>query len=468
MKKSFLYAMATVSILTGCSENDIYSGEGTVDSNAPVAVAFGVSSTGLSQDLVVESKGTGTVGAVDEESNVWKGQLVRVYMMNSGTLDPTTVTIGTVESSFENTLVKTPYGVVTGAAYRADEKQCYYPVTGASDFWGYRTDGAEAGVPEKTDCEMRVPFVIDGTQDLMTGKTAAVADVPENALFSAYTARLGIVPNIVFDHRLARLTFTAKCYGGYKQYGSNADKIAISEVAPDDVIELPDGTVTTSRAIAYKEVVDNHVNKGLYIDSVLVESLTDGKMYFAWTPDANLKDDVGYARIIWNDNTSKYLKLKQRPTKAMYLAEHPMYDRNADLDVDTLDLVDLTGMQPNELEDTRIGEALLVAPQNTYKTKVYMHQYLERYDQDALDEYNRTHSIRREQQYILQRVVFPNPESNNGKDYYEIDLKTAVGDNVRAGNSYNVQLNVTGTERIDLDATLTPWRNGGATDIDLE
>ncbi len=466
MKKSFLYAMAAIATLAGCADNDGYSGQTVTDGESPVAVSFGVSSQGLSQDLLVQPKGTGTVGDITEEANVWKGQLVRVYMMNSGTLDPTTVTIGTVESSFKNTPVKTPYGLASGAAFRADEQQCYYPVTGASDFWGYRTDGAEAGEPETTDCEMRVPFVIDGTQDLMTGKTAPVDGVPSNSLFSAYTARLGIVPNIVFSHQLTRLTFTAKCYGDYKQYGSNAEKLPVSEVAPDDIITLPDGSVTTSRAIAYREMnSEGYVNKGLYVDSILVETKTGGKMYFAWSPKANLEDDRGYARIVWNDATDKYLSLKQRPTRAMYFAQHPEMDPSGALDVDTLNLVNLVGMQPNELTETRIGEAMMVAPQNTYKIKVYMHQYLERYDQDALDEYYQRTGFRREQQYILQRVVFPNPDV---ADYYDVDLKAAVGDNVKAGYSYKILLNVTGTERIDLDATLTPWKEGGATDIDLE
>ena len=59
----------------------------------------------------------------------------------------------------------------------------------------------------------------------------------------------------------------------------------------------------------------------------------------------------------------------------------------------------------------------------------------------------------------------PNPDV---AEYYEVDVKTAVGDNVKAGYSYNIHLNVVGTERIDLEATLTPWKNGGNTDIDLE
>ena len=466
MKKSFLYVMAVIGVLTACSDSDSYSVSENTENNNLVPVSFKVASQGLSQDLLM-GKGTGTVGDTVEETNVWKGQYVRVYMMNKGTLNPTTVTIGTVESSFNNTLVKTPYGVATGPAYRADERQCYYPVTGASDFWGYRTDGAETGDPETTDCEMRVPFKIDGTQDMMAGKTATVeGDIPSSALFSAYSAREGIVPNIVFDHMLTRLTFSAKCYGGYKQYGSNADKIAISEVDADDPIVLPDGTVTTSKAIAYKEATpDGYVNKGLYIDSVLVESATSGKMYFAWTPMANMRDDLGYARIAWNQNTEEFLSLKQRPTKAMYFKEHPEMDPSAPVDVDTLDLVNLVGIQPNELENVKIGEAMMVAPQNKYKIKVFMHQYLEKYDQDALDAYYQKTGHRREQRYILQQVLFPNPDV---AEYYEVDVKTAVGDNVKAGYSYNIHLNVVGTERIDLEATLTPWKNGGNTDIDLE
>ena len=149
----------------------------------------------------------------------------------------------------------------------------------------------------------------------------------------------------------------------------------------------------------------------------------------------------------------------------MYFQQHPEMDPSAPLDVDTLDLVNLVGMQPNEISDVKIGEAMMVAPQNKYKIKVYMHQYLEKYDQDALDAYYQETGYRREQKYILQQVLFPNPDI---APYYEVDMKAAVGDNVKTGYSYNIHLNVVGTERIDLDATLTPWKNGGKTDIDLE
>lgn len=448
MKKSFFYAIAVAATLVGCSANDSENNNfvtcPTDDGLVPVML-------GVSKPTVLVSRatkdflpvpGTGTVGDTCEEKNVWKGQRVRVYMMNKGTLEPTHVTIGTKDSYIANTEFFTPYGEVSGPAYRTDNYQCYYPVNGASDFWGYRTDGAEKTEPQTTDMEMYVPFEIDGSQDLMTGQLTS-EELKHPGLYSAASAREGLQPNLTFSHHLTRLTFSASCYNNDKRYGSNAQKVGVSEV------------IDEQQAYAYaNDAIDGYVNLGMYIDSVIVESKNTGKMYFAWNPMANLKDDKGYARIEWDDAV-KELCLRQRQLEDGFA------------DPDTLPLVAMTRTQPSEKVRVPIGEALLVAPQNNYNLRVVMHQYLPKYDEGALWENYLNHPddprYPKHQRYEIQRVVYP---SNGSR--YAINLKSATKAEVEAGKSYNINLEVSSEEMIVLNVTLEKWENGGHASAPLE
>ena len=63
-----------------------------------------------------------------------------------------------------------------------------------------------------------VPVTIDGTQDLMVAMPDKSKDIEGNLevtttdnLYSAWSSRRGVKPNLVFKHVLTRLTFKAKC-----------------------------------------------------------------------------------------------------------------------------------------------------------------------------------------------------------------------------------------------------------------
>ena len=57
-------------------------------------------------------------------------------------------------------------------------------------------------------------MTIDGTQDILLGAPVKSADVAGNAevneadVYSAFSARRGVIPNVVFNHALTRYTFT--------------------------------------------------------------------------------------------------------------------------------------------------------------------------------------------------------------------------------------------------------------------
>ena len=452
MKKNFFYAIAAMGLLAGCADNEGFAGD--TDESGNPAVSLGISSSAPS---VLVAKGTGTVGGITEEQNVWKGQTVRVFMFDKYTFEPTALPKGnTSKFYFYNTEVVAPYDTVTGIATRKDRIQCYYPNTGASDFWGYRTDACETGEPVKTELEMYVPFKMDGSQDLMSALTETVDADNQDGLYSAASARAGIIPNLVFSHLTTRLTFSTKCWGDNYEYGSNAEKINVTEVSREDTVYMDGNNPVSSYQVAQSEMIMGAVNKGLYIDSICVVSPTDGRLYFAWLPAAKMPEynDKGYARIEWSDNSSERLFLKQRQSKAQYLKEHP---GELDVDVDTLNLVNLHGVQPNEIDTVKIGDALFVKTQNKYKLKIYMHQYANKLQDIAMQEGDK-------QEYVVRSFTYP----DKGDEYYDLDLKTAVDNEIKEGYSYNIHLIVAGIERIIINATLEPWKDGNGTDWLLE
>ena len=115
-------------------------------------------------------------------------------------------------------------------------KYVYYPSTGAYSFYGFHLDGADNVLGEtpadvNKDNKTIKGLIIDGTQDIMTAGTMEVSQekyagtaqaLPgetqnedwwtkaKNQSFSAWSARRGIQPTLVFEHKLARLRFFVK------------------------------------------------------------------------------------------------------------------------------------------------------------------------------------------------------------------------------------------------------------------
>jgi hypothetical protein len=275
--KYFLYAIATLSVVA-CSNNEdnLYTTDPVVAAGEQIALNISSAS-----DIVsVSSKGTGTVGDTEESGkNSWNGEIIRVYMFNKGTLVPSSVSawkaVGSEliddpeASTFYNTEVVTPKPtddtpISTGIAQRKDNKICYYPLRGASDFWGYYLDDADVvldaegnkkvdengnyvrNAPVADGEQMYIPFQIDGTQDILTGQTLEKDDagntefytskgIEAGELYSAKAARHDVQPTLKFRHKLARLTFTARAM--FAEDGvNNTERIAVTEVTANDEV----------------------------------------------------------------------------------------------------------------------------------------------------------------------------------------------------------------------------------------
>ena len=221
MKKYLFIALAAAGMLSSCSSDDAVV-NGGVDSEDLVPIKIGMGSI-----VTNVTRGTGTVGI----DNLWHSEKVNVYMFEQGT-------VKLAESNnapiYDREVFTTPSGSASDWA-TAENGVKYYPAKGNFDFWGYRTDGAEDVTNIAIDQDAKtvtIPFTIHGDEDLMGAKGALLngqvdlltgdptdPDVytPANATryYSAFSARKGVQPNLIFNHLLSRFAFQVKA-------GSNA------------------------------------------------------------------------------------------------------------------------------------------------------------------------------------------------------------------------------------------------------
>lgn len=343
MRKSFLFAFAATAMLCSCSQDEApVANNGGADDNGLVKIEIGVANK-----MELGTRGTGTVGGTTVEENVWSGQEINVCMFkkdseNKSTLDYATEinqTTGEVQNIFDvNTTLNAPDGAVSGEAIRTDEYIKYYPTQGKFDFWGFHLDDAydPANEPQIVDNadgtqSMVVPFVIDGSQDIMAAKaipslddTLAVGTENADRMYSAYAARRNVQPNLKFEHLLTRLTFQVK--------GGDA---SVCEGGTDQI------TVTAIR----------------------IKSKTTGTFTIAYTGEAK-KEQIAFDDAV----EAEWLTLKQRPDATKQNEDLVALDEAI-----TSPKVDGTG-NPTF---TPIGDALLLAPADEYEIEVDIRQNVE-------------------------------------------------------------------------------------------
>lgn len=414
MKKMFFFALAAAGMLTACSNDDTLGGNGEQNVSEQ-QIRLGVASA------KVQTRGTGTVGGMTDDENVWAGQTLWVYMLQKGSMDlavyksPTVgTTAGTELEVFNNKEFKAPNTadkIKSGLATTADGTIAYYPVSGNYDFWGYRVDDAVKGTPavktvndngDEVDADKAtkrvVEIEIDGSQDIMAGKAAPstkeVTDLGGYAdnFYSAYAARKGVQPNITFNHLLTRFTFEVRA-------GSKATA----------------GLPVNGNTDAVK------------VTGVSVDSKTTGTLTVAYTGETKEAADL----LTFTGDASP-LTLMQR--------DEALADNNAPLVA--LKPVTLTWTDDAATigDVIKVGEALLVAPGETeYPLTIAL-------SQDVLQKVGEA------------KVTMPLEQ--------KATIKMAAGQKFEPGKSYKVTITVYGLEDIRVTATLVPWADGGSIDID--
>lgn len=229
MKKEWLLAMCATAMMASCAKDKTIA----LDNGAggtPEEIILGAgqylsAEVEQGQPMKAASRGIGSVGDLDAANN-WNGETVYVYGIVS------TLT-GDAQFAINGEAATAPPAGTAGATVTSTltwsntDTHFYYDGNNLYDFYGCHVDDAATAamtIPAGTKLAengFSVPVTIDGTQDLMVAmpnkesdRTAGGVD-PEvtttDNLYSAWSSRRGVKPNLVFQHVLTRLTFKAKC-----------------------------------------------------------------------------------------------------------------------------------------------------------------------------------------------------------------------------------------------------------------
>lgn len=454
MKKLFFASalVAGMGMLASCSNDDVVAVNGGapgIAENGLVPVELGISGPSVS----VQKRGIGTVGDIEgEDGNKWNGETLNLLMMersvrnfagdadsiqwgfsqwtytpDGGTSPDDDVTV----TNFANVAVTTPTGEAAGAlSWKSEKTPKYYPNEGTHDFFAYHYDGAywngyintidpedkayvlkdSTVIPDANPSIKYVWFKIDGSQDLMAGLAQNMVgeepDAQTNVGFSAQTARAGVKPNINMQHLLTRFTFTVE----------GADDSA----------------------------------QGIKVEKITVKSKTTGKMIVAY--------DLGQGKQAPENLISFELPVDAVSNPDGTTAEEPvaleLKDRaGANTAVAPLTPIDIAGTDTAQVETgpqysfdkQPIGHALMVAPGES--------------------EYEM--SITLKQTYVVDNDQYPDPNPYPvGSTTLTRNIVIPAGGTAQPGSSYAVNVKVYGMAKIEVDATLQGWKDGGDIEID--
>lgn len=343
MKKSFYFALAlTAGLFASCSSDDLTAdapgGAIDVNDNAAAQININVGNPGKF------TRGTGSVLGSE-----WGGQTFNLFMFNKGTFEPATYTPageGAEETNIYYNAVMTTKPGTTTANQIIDGgyiQYQYFPSNGRFDFWAYRADDAadvtgegDDAVPTVnfTDAEgnilatdpaaeaaaeatqVRIPFTITGSQDLMIAetKTAEAAAELEEAgvsaedapsyIYSAYAARRGVNPKMTFKHQLTRLQFQVKA--------------ATRDVSTQATPKMAAGTENEAGDEYYA---------GYKVTKVEVWSKSKGSLIAAY------KGEAPESRVVWatGDEAQAWVSMDDFNEEETSLAKFELMERESNL-----------------------------------------------------------------------------------------------------------------------------------------
>lgn len=307
MNKKYYFALvATATLFASCSSDDVVSG------NSPALAGINDGDGDRIQIAVEQpgiTRGTGTVGGTTVPTNVWAGQTFNLFMFEKGTFTPAQKAVddgigGTTNVDiYNNAEMKTPDDGTTAATYviGTEEQMNYYPTTGAYSFWAYRVDdagtgtagvGVPVGVGDNNATEVKIPFTIDGSQDILTaipdeaGDLTALQAIASTAtadqIYTAYSSRRGITPTLHFKHQLTRLTFQVKAasrevsnaaasVGGIANYnGFKVTGITVKSKSSGNIIAAwKDGSSFNAQGIEFTNASEDWANPATLVSMPL-------------------------------------------------------------------------------------------------------------------------------------------------------------------------------------------------------
>lgn len=469
MKKQFFYAAMALAMLSSCSKDNDPAVDPNPDNNANPVIELGINAPSVS----VNTRASGTVGGMTDETNLWKGQTLHVVAYDKGTTTKTTNSESTTEPKeyiFNNLTFKAPNQTWNPDAAEGSKLEggksiyilkdastiqaVYYNPTGNMDFYGYHIDDLTGATLD--DATKTVSGItITGAEDLLGAKTKEVnadnypgvnadditafnAPDPERG-FSAWAARRSIQPILEFKHLLTRLTFTvtaAKADAARYYWDENATGGAAW-------VENKSKEVTgTSTAVEVTSITIKNVKTGMQI---VLDGTEEGKIYpYAAATAEAIAPEAGLSLQERNVDDGTIQTLTATAPVAF---DDSGTDHSANFPT--------TAGVPAYSTNTPVGESLMI-PEGDTELQLEI----------------------KLQQKVIDTEGYPNKDNptyktKTGLVKYTLPY-TAVKNGVTgqtaftAGYSYNVNIKVFSFERIDITAELAKWISGGDFDIDAE
>lgn len=361
--------------------------------------------------------------------------------------------------------------------------------------------------------KITVPFIIDGTQDVMAASTELTkADAGKlnggngteteevntyygqetfkkyaKSLYSAKTARKGVQPNLKFKHLLTRFTFDAKQMADATNDGVGNDNEAV-RIKKIEVKSKINGEIVATYSNVNEGIGDTdprYVPTGLnYVIGNKMNKTNDAEEYLQLKKRPT-SGDQNEKLVALTDGTQTFeyivLAANQIENSAATTAAggtkvyYAVGDKVAEADVASLDpdntrnlykKIELNGIALNTTDYTPIGEALLVMPgEAKYLMDITVEQTVygrEEEDGDGVVTSKEVKTQTIKDLEIRAAEVKDDSHPNNG----ELEETSPGLTTFAAGNSYNVRVQVYGLTKIEVKTTLEPWAEGGHIDLD--
>ncbi len=409
-----------------------------IDDTTPAAITLGVNAPVI--ETKVATRSAGTVGKVGTGNvSKWKSEDIYIFGVHAGTIKRSAAANYT-DRIIDNIKVNAPSDVNSGPLTLPTGADTYfYQGEYIYEFYGYYIDDAfvDSDNDSEPDVEaatnlLSVPFKINGAQDLMIGRTDKDTDltghdnVPPTTLYSAYSTRREVVPNLQFKHVLSRFTFNiipGSKNSGYlkitniKVKSYDQGKLNIAGEYTEDLTVTKNGT-KASLDLKHR-VLSGEAGTAPYASNAEGDLValggTDAGIEFGFNP-ADVDGNVGVG------NGDEYADFD-----AYWAAEAPT----------------TASKEIGGIKAIPVGESLMVIPgEKNYEVEVDMvwGQYGTSFEEE-LKPFTATINI----------ADITNPTG---------------GERFEPGKSYDITLVIYGPEEIAISATLADWVSGGSEVID--
>lgn len=395
MNKTWIFAAMALALGTSCSKEKGID----IDDSSREEIVLGV---GQSVSVQPSSRGNGAVGGLKDDNN-WNGEQIYVYCISNGEYG---VTGAAKTVKIDGELATAPngtedeHGVNKTTLTWNQTTPYYYNGKDVYDFYGVHIDDATVAPADMKIGQavlskgFSVGITIDGTQDIMVAQPVKTDDITAAAndevtaadvdrVYSAWSARRNVVPNLVFKHLLTRFNFQA-------QLGDTETEVSGGvEELPADVIKIT------------KIEILNVYDKGTL----------------------NIIPAGGEQTLV---PTAK---------EANQAVNFEVKSKSADGK-----LGNFTAVPVKTKSLSAVGEDVLLYPEASYTIKIYTEQ-----DKNKND----------------------NTDDEGEKWSEEFPIALSEGSFV-AGSMYDINITVRGLQEITVQASLTPWENGGSIEVDSD